>query len=98
MRKIFLSFIIIVVFLVACVSNSDKDPQVYKINYSTGLYDSVSIDTEQIAFLDVGTEVSPVNENGKISCHTTSDGLEMCHVKVLDIGKTGYILRKRIDY
>ncbi len=98
-KSIFLLSIVLIFVLTGCFELPEKvdEPQIYEVRKSTGLYDSVSVDAEMIAELSYGTEIGAPGSNGNIPCHTNSEGMELCYVKVLDTGEVGYVLKKWTD-
>ena len=96
MKKSMLIIILaLIVFslLVGCEAK-EKEPKVYKVTKSTGLYSSINPDAEMIRSLSVGYAVIPESEDGKLFCLTNAEDMELCKVRVVGSDDVGWVLIK----
>ena len=94
--------IVVLVLSVACGSSgsnsNSSQPKTFRVNKSTGLYDAIDVDAEQVDVLSVGDKVRDTMGRDTLTCLSNDEGMVLCKVEVGGTGKTGYVLRQWIDY
>ena len=95
--------IAVIIFAVSACGTSDTTERtgtvVYRISRETGLYSAFDVNTDQLAVLPVGTEVTPA-DGGSLDCSSLTDSgmtLTLCRVKVPGTGEIGWVLEKWIE-
>ena len=76
------------------------DGNTYVVNKSTGLYATFDIDANQIAVLSVGTELIPADGRTTLFCDSIVESgmtFNLCKVKVVSTGRSGWVLKQWID-
>ena len=106
MKKYSMMIVLILVMLVipACGSatSSDRTDSIlsYEVIKSTGLYSALDINADMIAELSVGTLLEPADGRNSLYCDSFDDSgmtFTLCEVKVVQTGKTGWVLKKWVE-
>lgn len=77
----------------AVLPTATEGPAAYVITKSTGLYGTIESD-EPFEVLQVGVLVIPANNQMFFECEVNTDSFKLCRVKVIETGKTGWVLQK----
>lgn len=97
-----LGMILVMLAILACGSSTAEKTTTtptYKVIKSTGLYSAFDVNANMIAELSVGTLLVPAYGSSLYCDSFTDSGVmfNLCEVKVIDTGKTGWVLKKWIE-